>query len=250
MEWGHASGIEATLSADERAAVRAKLEANGLEISCVATGVQMANPDPEAQKQHIADLKTYVDLAADLGAKYVRTFGGPQAGRGTDLRPAIEYTVKGYMQVLPQAAARGVVVLLETHDDWSNTPAVRAVIEQANHPNLACLWDCMHPQREMEKVSESWRNIGKHTRHVHTHDSVYDDDGKLTAVPMGQGIFDYATPYQLLQDEGWDGHFSIEVIHKVGTGSGAGGSGEQVLAQYASEFAKIARLSGGQASRL
>ena len=112
--------------------------------------------------------------------------------------------------MLPQAAARGVTVLLETHDDWCNTAAVRAVIEQANHPNLACLWDCMHPQRELETVEESWINIGKHTRHVHTHDSVYVDS-KLTAVPMGEGIFDYAKPWKLLEADGWDGFFSIEV---------------------------------------
>ena len=32
-------------AADERAAVKAKLEANGLEMCCVATSVRMADPD-------------------------------------------------------------------------------------------------------------------------------------------------------------------------------------------------------------
>ena len=36
-----------------------------------------------------------------------------------------------------------------------------------------------------------------------------------------------------------------QVIHKVGTGGGAGGSGEQVLAQYGEEFGRIAKASGG-----
>ena len=80
VEWKHASGIEATLTKSEREAIKEKMAANGLEISCIATGVQMANPDPEAREEHIDKLRMYVDLAADLGCKYVRTFGGPQAG--------------------------------------------------------------------------------------------------------------------------------------------------------------------------
>jgi hypothetical protein len=83
------AGIEASLSPSERGAVRQKMLDAGLSICCVATGVRMADPDREARAQHVADLRTYIDLAADLGCGLVRTFGGPQAGRRGDLRPAI-----------------------------------------------------------------------------------------------------------------------------------------------------------------
>ena len=140
VEWDHASGIEASLTADERAAVKAKLEANGLEMCCVATSVRMADPDRAAREKHIEDLHTYIDLAADLGATKVRTFGGPQAGRKGELHAAVEYAVEGYAQCVDHAAERGVTILMETHDDWSNSASVRAVVERLNHPNLKVLW--------------------------------------------------------------------------------------------------------------
>ena len=151
------------------------------------------------------------------------------------------------MQVMPQAAARNVTVLMETHDDWSNTPAVRAVVEQANHPNLAVLWDCMHPQRMMETVEESWANIGHMTKHVHAHDSNYDVDGKLTATPLNEGLFDHLTPWRLLDSAGFDGYFSIEVIQPVGSGKA---NGEAILAQYAEGFASIAKQAAQSRSKL
>lgn len=69
---------------------------------------------------------------------------------------AADYCVDGYFQVLEQAAARGVTVLLETHDDWSSTAAVRAVVARGAHPSLRVLWDVMHPQRQLETVAESY----------------------------------------------------------------------------------------------
>ena len=205
VEWDHASGIEASLTADERAAVRAKLEANGLELCCVATGVRMADPDRAAREKHIEDLHTYIDLAADLGATRVRTFGGPQAGRKGELHAAVEYAVEGYAQCVDHAAERGVTILMETHDDWSNSASVRAVVERLNHPNLKVLWDCMHPQRMLESVEESFAAVGQHTEHVHAHDGVYDPEtGGLASPPppLGKGVFDHQTPWKLLDEIG------------------------------------------------
>jgi sugar phosphate isomerase/epimerase len=69
--------------------VKGKMAAAGLEVCCVATGVRMANPDHAARAKDVEDLHTYIDLAADLGAPYVRTFGGPQAGRTCELQGTI-----------------------------------------------------------------------------------------------------------------------------------------------------------------
>jgi sugar phosphate isomerase/epimerase len=44
------------------------------------------------------------------------------------------------------ASERGVAILMEIHDDWSNTAALWAVIATVDHPSLKCLWDVMHPQ--------------------------------------------------------------------------------------------------------
>jgi len=232
VEWGHRSGIEASLSASERADVRSKVRDAGLEISCVATGVRAATGDPQERAKHMEDLRTYIDLAADLGAKYVRTFGGPRP-RDRELKYIVDYVVEAYLSVLDHAVDRGVTILMETHDDWSHSMEVRAVIEQADHPNLRVLWDIMHPQRLMERPEETFQVIGSLTRHLHAHDGIYPEGGTHTEVCfLGEGVFDHATPVSLLSEAGFDGYFSVEVIRKPGDEPGP----EAVLRQYAEAF--------------
>jgi sugar phosphate isomerase/epimerase len=233
VEWGHACGIEVDLSAEQRSAIKTHLADEGLNICCIATGVRMAAPDVDERAGHVEDLRKYIDLAADLGCGFVRTFGGQRA-RDREWQLVVDYVVDGYEQVMGQAAERGVVVLMETHDDWSCSAPVRAVVEQAEHPNLKVLWDFMHPQRMLEKPEESFAALADHTRHLHAHDGTYVD-GRMQVGPLGTGVIDHQIPLQLLLEAGFAGYLSVEVIHKPGSEHDADG----VLRQYAEQFAKI-----------
>ncbi len=230
VEWGHAAGIEADLDAGGRDAIRHRLADEGLEVCCIATSCRLAAADPDERAGHVDALRTYIDLAADLGCLYVRTFGGRRA-QNVEWQAVVDYVIAGYRQVLLQAADRGVTVLMETHDDWSCSAPVRAVVEQADHPNLQALWDIMHPQRMLEKPEETFGVIGACTRHLHAHDGSYVD-GKIQTGPLGEGVIDHATPLELLADAGFDGCFSVEVIHKPGSDHDA----DRVLGQYAAKF--------------
>src|SRR5690606_16245563 len=63
--WGHAAGIEVDTSAKERDAIRSKVEAAGLHISCVATGARLAIEDKAELEKFIAEVDAAIDLAAD-----------------------------------------------------------------------------------------------------------------------------------------------------------------------------------------
>ena len=233
VEWNHAAGIEANLTKAERQTIQARFANAGLEICCLATSARMATPDQQERSKHIEDLKTYIDLAADLACPMIRIFGG-QRSRDQELAAIVDYVVEGFTQLLDQAAACGVTLLLETHDDWSCSAPVRAVVEQANHPNLKILWDFMHPQRMLEKPTESFQTLGPLTVHTHGHDGIYVD-GKMQVCPLGEGFIDHAIPLALLNQSGFNGYFSIEVIHRPGSIHDA----EGVLAQYATAFRTI-----------
>lgn len=233
VEWNHRCGIEADLSPEGRREARDKVTGEGLEICCIATSVRMAAPEAEERAGHVEDLRRYIDLARDLGCPYIRTFGGQRA-RDRELPLIVEYVADGYRQVTAQADEAGVTVLMETHDDWSCSAPVRAVVEAVDHPNLRVLWDIMHPQRMMEKPAETFVAIGDLTRHLHAHDGTYVD-GHMQVGPLGRGIIDHAIPVKLLEEFGFSGYFSVEVIHKPGSEHDA----EGVLAQYAEGFRQI-----------
>jgi len=233
VEWDHVCGIEATLTADQRREVRDQVTGEGLEICCLATSVRMAAPEAEARTGHVEDLRKYIDLAADLGCGLIRTFGGPRA-TDRQLAAIVEYVAEGYSQILEQASSAGVTVLMETHDDWSCSAPVRAVVEKVDSPSLRILWDVMHPQRMMERPQETFVTIGGLTEHLHAHDGAYVD-GQMKVGPLGEGVIDHATPLKLLGAAGFDGFFSVEVIHSLGSEHDA----EGVLRQYAEGFRSI-----------
>ncbi|MFN2352148.1 MAG: sugar phosphate isomerase/epimerase family protein, partial [Kiritimatiellia bacterium] len=222
------------ISAARRKEIRSLFERENLQICCIATGARLATADPSELDKHLAEARSAIDLAADLAVPFVRTFGGPR-GKG-DLRGIVRHTASAYSRLLEQAHARGVTLLMETHDEWCVSAQVRAVVELVDSPRLKVLWDIMHPQRFMERPEETMRNIGEMTAHLHAHDGRYDAGAqRITTVPMGEGIIDHATPLRLLQAAGFDGFFSVEVIHRPGTEHDADGA----LANYAREFKKI-----------
>lgn len=229
--WGHAAGLELDTAPADRDAARAKLEAAGLAVSCVATGARFAAEDASELDGYVEETDKAIDLAADLGGQYVRTFGGAR-GKG-ELRGIVNRTADAYKRVVDHAADRGVTVLMETHDEWCNSAHVRSVVETVNHPNLAVLWDFMHTQRMGERPEETMGVIGALTKHLHAHDGRYEDGGKkLVTVGLGEGELDHSTPVKLLNDAGFDGYFSVEVIHKPGSEHDADG----VMKQYSEGF--------------
>lgn len=229
--WGHAVGLELDTPAADRDAARAKLEDAGLTVCCVATGARFATVDASELDGYIEETDKAIDLAADLGATNVRTFGG---ARGTgELRGIVNRTADAYKRVMDHAAERGVTVLMETHDEWCNSAHVRSVVEAVGSPNMAVLWDFMHTQRMGEKPEETATVIGALTKHIHAHDGTYHDNGqKLETVGLGDGELDHGTPCKLLNDAGFDGYFSVEVIHKPGSDHDADG----VLKSYSDGF--------------
>ena len=230
VEWDHAAGIEATLSAAERRQARERLAAEGLAFCCVATGVTMATADAAERARQVEDLRRYIELAGDLGAPCVRTFGGEHADR--DLLLIVDYVADGYRAVMEQAEARSVTVLMETHDRWSASAPVRAVVERVGHERCAVLWDLLHPMRLLERPEVTFQNLQGLVRHVHVHDYDYAPDGRSHTVALGAGRYDHRPPLRLLAQDGFDGYFSVEVIHSRGSAHDA----DAVLGQYAAKL--------------
>ena len=230
VEWDHAAGIEASMTPAERRGARDRLAGEGLEFCCLATGVKMATPDAAERAAQIEELRRYIELAGDLGAPCLRTFGGAHAPG--DLLPIVDYVADGYRAVMDDAEARSVTVLMETHDFWSASAPVRAVVERVGHERCAVLWDLLHPMRVLERPEVTFQNLSALTRHLHVHDYEYGPDGRSQAAPLGEGLYDHEPPLRLLADAGFEGYASVEIIHGRGTEHDA----EGVLSQYAGKL--------------
>jgi sugar phosphate isomerase/epimerase len=206
---GHKHGIETTIGADARRAIRAQVAAGDIALACLATSCKYA--DPATVAENVAETLRCIDLAGDLGCPRLRVFGG-QLPAGVSREQGIELLTGALSQVAPQAQARGVTVCIETHDDWSHPAHLAEVMRRVNHPAIAINWDIMHPIRQGQiSMDEAFAIVRPWIRHVHFHDGSASLD-KLELLPIGTGDIDHGRAVQLLQGMAYTGYLSGEWI--------------------------------------
>jgi len=205
----HQHGIETDLSADGRAAARAQAAETGVPFCCIATSCRYA--DPETTQEQVDETLRSIDLAADLGACRVRVFGGTIA-KSLDREAAIEHVADALRSAADHAAERGVVVCMETHDDWCNPEHVAAVMRRVDHAGIAVNWDIMHPIRRGDAtMDEAYQALKPWVKHVHFHDGA-TVEGKTTLVPIGEGDIDHRRAVELLSADAYPDFLSGEWI--------------------------------------
>ncbi|MEW6750524.1 MAG: sugar phosphate isomerase/epimerase family protein [Candidatus Latescibacterota bacterium] len=205
---GHRHGLEYDAARDVRArAVRQAADA-GVAYACVATSCQFANPAKAAA--HLSDARRAIELAADLEAPCIRVFGGP-VPQGIPRHEAVATVAASLAALAEEAAAAGVCLCLETHDDWCDPHHVAAVMKRVAHPAVAVNWDVMHPVRMgLASVDESFDALRPWIRHLHVHDGAA---GKaLRLVPMGAGMIDTRRAVERLAQADYGGYLSGEWI--------------------------------------
>ena len=205
----HAHGVERSLDADQRRAIRETVESSGVALCCLATGCCYA--DLSSIDQQIDDTHAYIDLAGDLGCPRMRVFGG-RFDEWLMREDAIDVVADSLRLVADHAQERGVTLCLETHDDWCDPDHVAAVMNLVKHPNVGVNWDVMHPTRSADKsIDQAYQTLQPWIRHVHVHDGVNTTD-RLEFKAIGEGDFDHRRVIELLQQDGYDGFLSGEWI--------------------------------------
>lgn len=137
----HKHGVEVTLSAAERAEVRAKFKDSAVALAGLGSTFEFHAKDPAEVRKNIDGAKEYAQLAADVGAP------------GIKLRPngifadepiaqTCERIGKAWHEVAEHAAGLGVQTRMEVHGKGSSEPKnIRTMIDAANHPNALVCWN-------------------------------------------------------------------------------------------------------------
>ncbi|MCK7625356.1 sugar phosphate isomerase/epimerase [Streptomyces sp. RS10V-4] len=173
------------LGPDRRAAVRDRFADAGVAVLAVAGYARVAAEcaGAAAEAALARELAGLVDLAADLGAPFVRVFpggGGRPAGRaGAD-------AVRRLAAVAPRAAERGVRVLLETHDSHRTGAAAARILAAVDHPAVGALWDVLHTWLGGETPAATRAALAGHLGYAQVKDVASAQD--LTPLPLGAGV--------------------------------------------------------------
>ncbi|MZD05137.1 TIM barrel protein [Streptomyces sp. SID5785] len=187
------------LGAGERADAAALFRAAGVEVLGVAGYARVAAPG--ADEPVLDEVRALVELAADLGAGYVRVFpGGGTEQPGSEADAA---AVRRLRAAAGHAEARGVRVLLETHDSHRTGADAARVLDGVGHPSVGVLWDLMHTWLGGEQPTASYDRLRPHLGYVQVKDIAGPDD--TVPLGLGAGVLPLEECVEVLSRDGWDG---------------------------------------------
>src|SRR6267378_380248 len=112
------------------------------------------------------------DLAVALHAPYVRVFGNNYV-KGVPRDVMLAHIARGLRELGDYARPKGVTVLIESHGDFTDSPTLLQILQLADSPAVALLWDAHHTfVSGKEAPEDTVRQLGRYIRHTHLKDSV------------------------------------------------------------------------------
>lgn len=213
---------------------RREVESRGMVIPMLCCSPDFSVPEPEARRAEIEREKTWIRMAATLGAKYCRVLSGqrrPELTRaqGLDL-------VTGCIEAcLPEAEACGVTLILENHykdDFWKHPEFAQKMdvfcelVDRIRHPRFGVNYDPSNAFLAGDDPLELLRRVKHRVVTMHASDR-YLAEGTLEDLrreeggaegyakrlrhgTIGRGLNDYDAIFRELKGVGFDGWISIE----------------------------------------
>ena len=185
----HAHGVEVTLSAVERAAVKKRFENAGLAIS-LASGFKYNSPDPAVLRKNIDGTKEYILLASDVGAIGIRVFG--------DNAPD-EKSLRQIGESLAEVGEFGYQhgVEIRVCDDGPSIGMIKKNIEASKSPHVYVNWNCPMSDMEGRGFEYNFNSVKDIIRNIHMHELWNDYPWRLF--------------FSLLSKSGYKGYCDAEI---------------------------------------
>jgi sugar phosphate isomerase/epimerase len=164
----------AELAPSRQAKLRATLTQLGVAICGLSSSVRFDYPEPAVREDQLRVGKAYVELAAAVGARFVRVFGdvlppGPPSAQ----EAALDQIAESLNLLGEFASTGGIDILLETHGDFADSNTVSSLMRRVESRAVGVLWDTHHPWKFFgEPLASTWARLEPWVRHTHWKDSV------------------------------------------------------------------------------
>lgn len=142
IEWrgGTEGHVRTSWNQGRRRSLRRQMADRGVQALAVTAYTSFVSPDQAERARSVEDLVRHIELARDLGARFVRAFAGIREDDAPE-RDLHVRVVTELARVADIAVEAGVVVAIEQHDDFDRAAQVGAMLELLDHPGLGAVWD-------------------------------------------------------------------------------------------------------------
>lgn len=184
------------------------LDRTGIKIATLTSGAALA--DHSVKGKSVDEAKAYIDLAAKVGAEFVRVMSTDKPYfDGGD----IDLCRKQFAEVVAYAKGSGVTPLMETNGLFVDTALLARFLDEVGGESGA-LWDVHHPYRyNDESVQTTVANLGGRIRYVHLKDSVVEK-GKVAYRMMGYGDVPVKEAIETLRYNDYPGYYTLEWVKR------------------------------------
>lgn len=163
----HKHGIEPSISAAEREAVRRRFARSKIRLLSYGTTCEFHSADAAVRRKNIELGKQFVDLAHDTGA-----WGVKVRPNGFAKEVSREQTIRNIAASLRELGdygeGRGVEIWLEVHGSGTQQPAVAAeIMRAAKHRNVGLCWNSNPTDVVNGSVKQSWELLRPWVRNAH-----------------------------------------------------------------------------------
>ncbi len=167
LRTGHKHGVEPSISAEQRAAVRERFRRSKVRLLSFGTTCEFQSPDDAVRRKQIDLGKSFVDLARDTGALAVkvRPNGLPS---GVPRATTIQNIAGGLRELGAYAQSQAIEIWMEVHGRDTQEPKTSAeILVAANHPNVGACWNSNPTDVVDGSVRQSFGLLGRFIRSVH-----------------------------------------------------------------------------------
>jgi sugar phosphate isomerase/epimerase len=159
------------LSGSRLAEAKKDLAALGLVVSDLGASARMHEKDPAVRARQLDEGRRFIDLAHAMGVKYVRIFGD-KVPEGESKADAIDRIVDGFREMATYAKPAGVVVIIESHGDFTHSEDLQEILTRVGSDSFQLLWDAHHTfVAGHEQPADTYAKLGRWIRHTHLKDS-------------------------------------------------------------------------------
>ena len=212
IEWrgGPQGHVQPTMSVTQKALLRQMSTDAGLFSLAVTAYTSFVSDSVEERRANVSELKSYAELAVELGASYVRTFLG-ELPEGKKPDSPLYAKISDCLNITSEyAESIGVNIAIEPHDNFARSSSVTPlVVQNRPHPALRVIWDIGNAFAVGEDPSEGFDLLKNHIAYVQV------KDGKrrgtdLQLCSLGEGDIPLGRAFDLLITNGYKGAFSVE----------------------------------------
>ncbi len=197
-------------------AMRRSIEDSGLHLVMVTTYPDFTHPDPAERLRQAVALRQNVDVAAALGASYVRVTAG-QGYPEVSFADGLAWASEGLIGAVEETRGSGVTLVFENHarpgiwtyPDFSfPTKHFLAIAEATAKVGLGINWDTANTLAYGDDPLPVLRQVIQRVKTVHAADT--GERGQLRHVLLGTGLVPFRDTFAELQQAGFDGWICME----------------------------------------